>query len=265
MRLTLKTVACVALLLLLISGGWSKDKPGLVLTWPSETQPAVRLTFGKFQELSALSGQRNFKVDIVAENLWGKSIDRASFSVYMFDKNQVRIGDGYIDLSDLPAGQSTRFTMNFAALGTPVLVRLVPKQLPTELQAYAPPKTVSITVYSVPAGAAVAADGKPAGTTPVVVQLATGAHKLLFTKEGFAPGTYPIQITGEEGVGGAVTYELGSSGHDTLELRDGTVVSGDLQSMPPTEVIVTIGGKPQSFGRNQVKKILLTQREPVSQ
>jgi len=34
-----------------------------------------------------------------------------------------------------------------------------------------------------------------------------------------------------------------------------------LQSIDATQVIVTVGGNPQKFDRNQVKKILLIERE----
>jgi hypothetical protein len=241
----------------------AKDKPELVVIWPSESQPVVRFNFGKFQEISSFSGQRNYRVDVQAENLWNKPINHAAFAAYMFDKNHARIGEAYIDLSDVPAGQSVKFTMNFSALGKPSSMELVPKQLPPGLEAYAPPKSVSLTVYSVPSGALVTIDGTPAGTTPTTITLATGKHQLRFSKEGFNPGMYPVQISGEEGSGGSITYELGSSAHDTVELRDGTVISGDLESVSATQVVVVVGGKIQTFDRNQIKRILLVQREPA--
>jgi hypothetical protein len=58
-----------------------------------------------------------------------------------------------------------------------------------------------------------------------------------------------------------VSYELGASAHDTIELRDGSVLSGDLLSITATDVTVQMGGTARSFNRNLVKRITLTQRE----
>jgi len=61
-----------------------------------------------------------------------------------------------------------------------------------------------------------------------------------------------------------VSYELGTSAHDTIELRDGSVLSGDLLSMDATQVQVRIGGNIHTYERNQIKRVLLTQRDPVT-
>lgn len=243
----------------------AKDKPELVVSWPNDSQPIVRFEFGKFHQMFSSSTRKDFTVDVSAHNLWNKAINRMAFSAYFFDKNQTRIGEGYIDLSDVPPGQTVNFDMGFSALGKPASMKLVPKDLPADLQSYAPVKTVSITVYSVPSGASLSVDGKPAGVTPTVVSLKTGDHKLEFSKEGFSPGIYPVQITGEEASGGTISYELGSSAHDTIELRDGTVISGDIESMSATDLVVAVGGKPQTLDRNQIKRILLVQRGPAAQ
>jgi hypothetical protein len=42
------------------------------------------------------------------------------------------------------------------------------------------------------------------------------------------------------------------------------VLSGDLVSVNGMEVVVRIGGNAQTFDRNQVKRILLTEREPAN-
>jgi PEGA domain len=140
-------------------------------------------------------------------------------------------------------------------------MEIVPRSLPAELQAFLPPKTISITVNSVPQGAELKMDGAPAGTTPKIVQVTPGKHVLAFSKEGFNSGTFPLEITSDDVSGGSVSYELGTSAHDTLERRDGSVLSGDVQSMSATEVVVRIGGTSQHLSRNQVKRIVLIQRE----
>ena len=82
---------------------------------------------------------------------------------------------------------------------------------------------------------------------------------------GYNPGTFPLVIAPDQLSGGSVSFELGSGVHDTIELRDGTVVNGDLQSIDSTEVIVTVGGNPQKFDRNQVKRVVLIERDQPKQ
>ncbi len=69
-----------------------------------------------------------------------------------------------------------------------------------------------------------------------------------------------MDVTAEELPGGSITVELGGLSRDTVELRDGSVVLGDVLSMSMTEVVVRTDGKEQSFPRNQVKKMMLVER-----
>ena len=77
-------------------------------------------------------------------------------------------------------------------------------------------------------------------------------------------GKFPLEITSHDASEGSVSYELGSAAHDTIELRDGSVLSGDLLSVNGMQVIVRIGGNAQTFDRNQVKRVLLTARDPAN-
>jgi hypothetical protein len=79
-----------------------------------------------------------------------------------------------------------------------------------------------------------------------------------FEKEGFNSGKFPLEISSRDASGGSVSYELGSAAHDTIELRDGSVLAGDLVSINGMEVEVRIGGNRQTIDRNQVKRIPLT-------
>jgi hypothetical protein len=150
------------------------------------------------------------------------------------------------------------------AVGVPVTLTIDASQLPPELAGAAPPKEISITVYSIPSGAKVKTDGKDIGVTPIAVNLAVGSHKLEFTKDGFNSGTYPLVVTNDQVSGGTITYELGASAHDTVELRDGTVLTGDVQAVTATTVDVTVGGQIQSFDRNRAKRISLVERGPAN-
>jgi hypothetical protein len=251
--------------LLLVSAVYAKDSPAQVIIWPESGMQVLRFSFGKFKEVGSLGSERTYMIDTTAENLWGKTISNANFSLYLFDKNKVRIGEGVITLSGVGVGQTVKFQTTIAASGATVSVGLVAKYLPPELGPALPPRTVSMTVNSVPQGAVLKVDGTDSGMTPKIVRLGIGKHILEFSKEGFNAGRFPLEIGLDDTSGGSVSYELGASAHDTIELRDGTVLSADLESVSATEVVVRTGGKDLSYDRNQVKRILMVEREVMQQ
>lgn len=240
---------------------YAKDAPVQVILWPETGPQVLRFSFGKFKEVGSIGNERTVMTDTTAQNLWSKTISNASFSLYLFDKNKVRIGEGMIHLSSVAPGETIKFQTTIAASGAPASLSLVAQYVPADLGPAAPPRTVSMTINSVPQGALLKVDGTEAGTTPKIVQLNIGKHMLEFSKEGFNAGRFPVEISSADASGGSVSYELGASAHDTIELRDGSVLSGDLESMSSTEVVVRMGGKDLSYDRNQVKKITLVQRE----
>jgi hypothetical protein len=81
---------------------------------------------------------------------------------------------------------------------------------------------------------------------------------------GFNAGKFPLEITAHGASGRSVSYELGTAAHDTVELRDGSVVEGDLISINGMQVQLRIGASTQTFDRNQLKRILLSERDPAS-
>jgi hypothetical protein len=251
--------------LLLVSATYAKDPPAQVIVWPDSGTPVLRFSFGKFKEVGSIGSERTFMTDTMAENLWGKAIPNANFSLYLFDKNKVRIGEGLITLTSVGVGQTVKFQTTIAASGAPASVSLVAKYLPAELGPTLPARVISMTVNSIPQGAVLEVDGEKAGTTPKIVRLVIGKHTLEFSKEGFNTGRFPMEVSPDDTSGGSVSYELGASAHDTIELRDGTVLSGDLQAVSATEVLVRAGGKDLSYDRNQVKKIVMVQREVPQQ
>ncbi len=257
-------ICSLGLFLVLSSFLSAKDAPTQVINWPQTGSPVVRVTLGKFKELGAVAGQHSYVVDTTVENMWSKKITHLGFSLYLYDKNKVRIGDGWIALDNVNPGQAVKFQTTVRALGTPVTIELTPNSVPPELQPLAPQKKVSITVNSVPQGATLSVDGAEAGTTPKLIQLAIGKHDLEFSREGFNGGKFPLEIGPDDVSGGSVSYELGSSTHDTLELRDGTVLTGDLVSVSGMEIRVRIAGVIQAFDRNKIKRILLTERDPAT-
>jgi hypothetical protein len=141
---------------------------------------------------------------------------------------------------------------------------VVARYLPKELAPLAPPRLVSITVNTVPQGAVAKLDGADVGTTPKMMQVSVGKHLLEFSKEGFNPGKFPFEMGPDDASGGSVSFELGTSAHDTIELRDGSVLTGDLVSVSGMEIVIKVGGSDQRLNRNQVKRILLVEREAPS-
>lgn len=252
------------LVLTLVGFSFAKDTATQVINWPENAPTVVRVTLGKFKELSSIASQRNYVIETTAENLWNKKISHLGFNLYLYDKNKVRIGDGWISLENIDPGQVVKFETTVHTVGTPVSVGLIPNSIPPELRPLAPPKKVSITVNSVPQGANLSLDGVAVGTTPKLVQLTLGKHNLEFSKDGFNTGNFPIEIGPDDVSGGSVSYELGTSAHDTFELRDGTVLTGDLISLSGMQITVRVAGTVQNLDRNKVKRILLTEREPAS-
>ena len=212
-----------------------------------------------------MGNERTYVTDTTAENLWSKRIPEATFTLYLFDKNKVRIGQAALSVSNVGPGETVKFQTTIAASGPPASLSITATYLPKELGPAAPTRTVSLTVNSVPQGATAKLDGVDVGTTPKMMHVAVGKHVLEFSKEGFNPGKFPFEIGPDDVSGGSVSFELGTSAHDTVELRDGSVLNGDVVSVSGTEVVVHVGGKDQSVERNQVKRILFVQRQPAEQ
>jgi hypothetical protein len=243
----------------------AKEAPPQVVVWPTTGTPVVRFTFGRFKETGSSGKTHNYATQMTAENLWTKKISSMEFALYVYDKNKVRVGDSWFSISDVTPGAIVKFETMVPAVGAIDSMEIVPRSLPPELQYLAPAKAISMTVNSVPQGADFKVDGTPAGTTPKIIQVTPGKHVLTFTKEGFTPGSFPFETTADTASGGTVSYELGTAAHDTIELRDGSVLTGDVESMTATDVVIRVGGTNQQISRNQVKRISLIQRDAASQ
>jgi PEGA domain len=249
-RRFLPVLAC---LLLIAASAFAKDTPQQVLDWPQSGTPVLRFSFSKFKELGSVGSQRNYVTDTTVENLSNKLIPNEAFSIYLFDKNKVRIGDGSIEVNNLGPGQSAKFQTMIQSTGTPVSISL--------LAATQVPRTISITVNSVPQGATLKVDGNEVGTTPKLIDVGIGKHILTFSKEGFKAGTFPLEIGPHDVSGGSTSYELGASAFDTVELRDGSVLNGDLVSISGMDIEMRVAGSLQHIDRNKVKRIMLVVRD----
>src|SRR5208282_3924318 len=149
-------------------------------------KPALKLTFGKFQQIAVLAGQSTFVCDVVVENLTDKLVPHASFTVYGTDKNNVRIGEGLLIISDLNPQQQVKARLQFTSVGVPTSLTLSAKK---DMLLAPGAKTIPLRVLSVPPGTKLKVDGQDAGTTPVIVKLTIGSHNLDLTKEDYAGGT----------------------------------------------------------------------------
>jgi hypothetical protein len=250
----------VSLLAVTATGTFAKDAPVSPVDWPTDN-PIMHFEIGKFVKTGSYHNQNVFNIDVVAKNVSSKKISNISFRVYLEDKAKIRIGDAWISLTNVGPGETVKMVVTSQTLGTPTSFSIAPDHLPEELAYLAPSKVISTIVYSVPSGAKLAVDGKAAGLTPVEVKLTVGTHHLTFEKDGFSPGNFPMVVTANQLPGGSVSFELGAAQRDTVELRDGTVLTGDLQYINDTEVVMQIGGGLQKYSRNLVKKVLLVERE----
>jgi len=223
------------------------------IEWPSTGTPVVRFTFAKFKALPGMGSLHGYVMDTTAQNLSTKVIRSARFSVYLFDKNKVRIGEDSIGLSNVGPGETVKFETTVMASGTPVSVAIE--------DAAKTQKSVTLTVNSTPQGAMLKLDGIEAGVTPRLITVGTGKHSLAFTKDGFTVGTFPLEISPNDVSGGSVSFELGAASFDSIELRDGSVLNGDLVSISGMDAEVRVGGVIQHIDRNKIKRVLLVERD----
>jgi PEGA domain len=249
---------CCFVLLFLASSVFAKDAPGIVLYWPNQSQASIKVTFGVFHQVTSYAGKLTLVTDVIIENVSGKPIPQASFTVYLLDKDKVRIGSGVLVFDDLTPGEATKVQFQCETVGVPSTLALSAHKgaegVPNAT------KVVPLKIISVPAGAKLKVDGQDEGITPALVNLSVGQHTVELSKDGFAPATSPVDIKADEMAGGSITIELGGMSQDAIELRDGTVLTGDAISLSLTELVFRVDGKDTKYGRNQIKKISLVER-----
>lgn len=223
----------------------------ITLLWPTNDQPTLKFSFAKYQQSGMVNGQVIFVSDVIVQNLSDQPAPKSVFTVFVMDKNGVRIGRGLLRLPDIGSKGSERSQLQFSVAGTPVSLKLL--------------GTINLNVVSTPPGATLKIDGQDAGVTPKIIDFTIGTHVIELSKEGYAPANSPLEVSADEIPGGSISFELGGLSKDTVELRDGTVVLGDLLGMSMTAVTVRVEGKDQKYDRNQVRKIILVERVTTEQ
>lgn len=223
------------------------------IDWPPTGTPVVRFIFGKFKALPGMGNLHGYVMDTTAENLSQRVIPSARFSVYLFDKNKVRIGEDTIGLSNVGPGETVKFETTVTTSGAPVSVSIEAITQTT--------RPITLTVNSSPQGATLKVDGNEVGVTPRLINVGPGKHTLVFLKDGFTAGTFPLEISPNDVSGGTVSFELGASAFDSIELRDGSVLNGDLVSVSGMDIEIRVGGVIQHIDRNKIKRVLLVERQ----
>jgi len=244
---------------LLLWGAASVLAANTVLTWPADGQnPMLRFTLGKLRQIGSTAGQSDYVGEALAENLSNKAISSASFYLYLLDKNGKRVGEGYLEVTHLGAGQQAKIPVSAHVLGAFVSMELQPQHLPSD-----EPAKAKMSIASVPSGASLKLDAQESGVTPQVLAVAPGKHVLEFSKEGYAAGSTPLEIA-ENALPGSVELELIPLTLDTVVLRDGTTLLGNLVSVTGTGVAITVNGKLTKLDRNRVARIVLAEGKPAA-
>jgi len=240
-------------LILLALPALAKDVPFQVIDWPATGTPVIRFSFGKFKSLPGMDNLHGYVMDTTAENLSQRPIPSARFAIYLFDKNKVRIGEDAIALTNVGPGETVKFETTVMTSGNPVAISV---QDSAQIQ-----RAITLTVNSTPQGALLKLDGAEQGTTPRLITVGPGKHTLTFSKEGFAAGNFSLEISRDDVSGGTISYELGASAFDSIELRDGSVINGDLVSVSGMDIEIRVGGTIQHLDRNKVKRVMLVERQ----
>lgn len=178
----------------------------------------------------------------------------ASFYLYLLDKSGKRVGEGYLEVTNLGAGQRAKIPVTAHALSSFASMELQPQHLPSD-----EPMKVKMHIASVPSGASLKLDSQDSGITPQVLPIAPGKHVLEFSKEGYATRSTPVEVV-ENALPGSVDLELTALTVDTLVLRNGTVMQGNLISVTDVSVSLNVKGKLTKMDRSRVERIVLGQR-----
>jgi hypothetical protein len=251
-----KTWLSPLLLLFAIANALAADT---VLTWSADGKDAIlRFTIGKLRQVSSNAGQNDYLGEATAENLSLKMIPSASFYLYLLDKNGKRVGEGYLEVTNLPGGQKAKIPVTAHAMSSFVRMGLQPQHLPSD-----EPMKVKMHINSIPSGATIKLDSQTSGVTPQVLPIAPGKHTLEFSKEGYATASTPVEVAANS-MPGSVEIDLNPLTVDTVVLRDGTAILGNVTSVTETAVNLNVKGKATTLQRSRVARIAFGQRKSSS-
>jgi PEGA domain len=225
----------------------------IVLNWPTDNQPTLKFSLAKYQPSGVVNGQGIYVSDVTVQNVSEQPVPKSIFTVFVMDKDGVRIGRGLLRLPDIAAKHTEKSQLQFSVAGTPVGLKLLSG------------RTIPLKVVSMPDGANLRVDGQESGMTPKVVDFTIGSHVIELSKQGYAPANSPLEVSADELPGGSISFELGGLSKDMVEFRDGRTVLGDVLAQSTTMITVRVAGKDQKYDRNQVRKMILVEREVTPQ
>lgn len=254
-RCTMRNRSWVLAILFLLVG--SRVFAGdTILTWPPKGKDAIlRFTIGKLRSVSSASGQSDYLGEALAENVSAKTIPSASFYLYLLDKNGNRVGEGYLEVTNLASGQRAKVPVSVHAMGSYAAMELAAQHLPSD-----EPMKIKTNISSKPSGASLKLDAQDSGVTPEVLPIVPGKHVLEFSKEGYAPASTALEIV-ENAMPGSVEIELSPLIVDTVILRDGTVLLGNVVSMTSASVDFTLKGRSTKLDRGWIARIVFGQHK----
>jgi hypothetical protein len=237
----------------------SKDQNAvaIVVFWPRQDNAILKLTFSRFRSLASYGGKTTLQSDVVVQNLSSKAIPKGSLTVALLDKNRAEVGSAPLIVNNLSAGALAQLPFQCETVGAPVTLSLAARNSDGAPIAI---KTIPMTVISVPPGANLKVDDEDEGLTPANINISAGTHQLTLAKEGFAAATTPLDVAPDEAPGGSITITLGGLSSDSLELRDGSTITGDVMSMTLETIVIDVNGQRQTLDRNRVKEIFLVER-----
>jgi hypothetical protein len=229
--------------------------PEIVMMWPNETSPTIELTLAKIDRVNSWAGGHSYFSEAIVKNLTKTPLARATFTIYFFDKQNVRIGNATLIMRNLDPDQEVKSRLRFSAVGPPVTAALHDAAIVPQTV-----KTVPLKVISVPAGAHLRVDDLDQGVTPKTVSLAVGTHTVELSKDGYAPSSNSVEIKGDEPPGKKLNVELTRTSDDVIELRDGSMLSGKVISLSASEVVFSTKGETRTIDRKRIKKLILAEQ-----
>lgn len=239
---------CMLALFLLTASAIAADT---VLTWPTAGDDLMlRFTVGKLRQINSAAGQTDYLGDALAENVSKKAIPAASFYLYLLDKNGKRVGEGYLEVTNLAAGQQAKISVSAHAMGSFAHMEIQPQHLPSD-----EPMKVKMSISSTPAGASLKLDAQDSGVTPQLLAIAPGKHTLEFSKEGYTSASAPLEIA-DNAMPGSVNVDLTALTSDTVVLRDGSVLTGNVSALTASSITVNVKGKPTRLARARVARVV---------
>jgi len=229
------------------------------LDWPAE-KPVLHFEIGRFNKAGSFGNRNVFNIDVVTKNVSAARISYATFHLYLLDARKTRIAEHWITLTNLQPGATVKSVITSQVVGMPVEFSVAADRLPQELAYLNGPQTVSVTIETIPSGANLMVDGTAAGKSPVTMSVAVGSHVIALSKDGYPGDSATITVAANQAAGKTYSFELSGALHDTVELRDGTIISGEVVAMNESEVVVQTSDGQQRYVRALVKRVSFVEK-----